>query len=77
MSLFLVLTSHLLVSGHLLSHVVGVGVLQLLLFHDRRRANRRKVVDDHVVADGIRRLLRQRNSSRLQCNYLRTQTKDP
>jgi len=50
MSLLLMLASHLLISRHLFSHVVGIDVLLLLLLHDRRRPNRGKVAADDVIA---------------------------
>jgi len=49
MSLFLVLSSHLFIARHLLTHVVCVYVLQLLLLHNRRRPDRCKVVAASLV----------------------------
>jgi len=49
MSLFLMLSSHLLVSRHLFTHVVSLDVLQLLLLHNRRRADRCKVVATDII----------------------------
>jgi len=50
MCLLLMLASHLLVSRHLFTHVVSVCMLQLLLFHYRRRPNCCKVVAAKLIS---------------------------